>query len=83
MTLATAALVATEHEVASNRRAAYLYLVMSHVGTGCLVAGFLILASCSGSLSFSDVLARIGCSGREPHSSCSSSSSSASASRPA
>jgi len=57
MTLATAALVATEHQIASNRRAAYVYLVMSHVGTGCLVAGFLVLASSSGSLSFSDVLA--------------------------
>src|SRR5438552_2815263 len=30
---------------------------MSHVGTGCLVAGFLTLASISGSLSFSEVLA--------------------------
>ena len=57
MTLATAALVATEHETASHRRAAYVYLAMSHVGTGCLVAGFLILASHAGSLSFSDILA--------------------------
>ena len=45
MTLATAALVATEHEHAQARRAAFLYLVMSHVGTGCLIAGFFILAS--------------------------------------
>ena len=50
MTLATAALVATEHENRASRRAAYLYLVMSHVGTGCLVAGFLVLAATSGSL---------------------------------
>ena len=57
MTLATAALVATEHEERASRRAAYLYLVMSHVGTGCLVAGFLILAAASGSLSFSALLA--------------------------
>jgi hydrogenase-4 component B len=57
MTLATAALVATEHETASHRRAAYVYFAMSHVGTGCLVAAFLILASHAGSLSFSDVLA--------------------------
>ena len=42
MTLVTAALVATEHEDRANRRAAFLYLVMSHVGTGCLIAGFLI-----------------------------------------
>ena len=36
MTLATAALVATEHQSRDSRRAAFLYLVMSHVGTGCL-----------------------------------------------
>jgi len=55
-TLATAALVATEHEERDSRRAAFLYLVMSHVGTGCLIAGFLVLASLSGSLSFSAIL---------------------------
>ena len=52
MTLATAALVATEHQERSTRRAAYLYLVMSHIGTGCLMAAFLILASFAGTLSF-------------------------------
>ena len=52
MTLATAALVATDHEDGASRRAAYLYLVMSHVGTGCLIAGFLTLASLGGSLAF-------------------------------
>ena len=52
MTLLTAALVATEHEVRENRRAAYLYLVMSHVGTGCLIAAFFTLAALSGSLAF-------------------------------
>jgi hydrogenase-4 component B len=56
MTLLTAALVATEHENPASRRAAYLYLVMSHVGTGCLVAGFLLLAAAAGSLSFSAML---------------------------
>jgi hydrogenase-4 component B len=56
MTLATAALVATEHEERATRRAAYLYLVMSHVGTGCLIGGFLALAAMSGSLSFSTLL---------------------------
>ena len=50
MTLATAALVATEHQERASRRAAYLYLVMSHVGTGCLVVGFLVLAAKSGSV---------------------------------
>ena len=56
MTLATAALVATEHESRASRRAAYLFLVMSHVGTGCLLAGFLILGSVAGSLSFPVIL---------------------------
>jgi len=57
MTLLTAALVATQHEDPTSRRAAYLYLVMSHVGTGCLVAGFLFLAGAAESLSFSAMLA--------------------------
>jgi len=58
MTLATATLVATEHEERASRRAAYLYLVMSHVGTGCLLAGFLTLAAAaSGSLSLVSLLA--------------------------
>ncbi|HEV8674042.1 MAG TPA: proton-conducting transporter membrane subunit, partial [Methylomirabilota bacterium] len=56
MTLATAALVATDHEIAANRRAAYVYLAMSHVGTGCLAAGFFVLTSLAGSPSFSAVL---------------------------
>jgi hydrogenase-4 component B len=57
MTLATAALVATEHEAPASRRAAYLDLVMSHVGTGALVAGFFLLVSVSGSVSLSAILA--------------------------
>ena len=57
MTLTAAALVTTEHEERDSRRAAYLYLAMSHVATGCLIAGFLVLASASGSLSFSTLLA--------------------------
>jgi hydrogenase-4 component B len=57
MTLATAALVATEHEVPATRAAAYLFLVMSHVGTGCLMAGFLILAAATGSTAFPVLLA--------------------------
>ena len=56
MTLTAAALVTTEHEERDSRRAAYLYLVMSHVATGCLIAGFLVLASASGSVSFSTLL---------------------------
>ena len=49
MSLVTAALVTTDHHSRDSRRAAYLYLVMSHVGTGCLVAGFLLLAGRAGS----------------------------------
>jgi hydrogenase-4 component B len=56
MTLATAGLVATEHQERASRLAGYLYLVMSHVGTGCLLAGFLTLAAVSGSLSLSSLL---------------------------
>jgi len=52
MTLATTVLVAIEHEQRPSRQAAYLYLAMSHVGTGCLLAGFLILGSHAGSLAF-------------------------------
>ncbi len=48
MTLLSAALVATEHESRANRRAAFLYLVMSHLGTGCLVAAFLIVSGTAG-----------------------------------
>ena len=57
MTLATAMLVASGHEERGNRRAGYLYLVMSHVGTGCLLAAFLILAAAAGSLSLPSLLA--------------------------
>jgi hydrogenase-4 component B len=57
MTLVNAGLVATEHEGRAARRSAYLYLVMSHVATGCLIAAFFTLASLAGSLSFSTLLA--------------------------
>jgi hydrogenase-4 component B len=57
MTLTTAALVATEHEGNDARRAAFLYLAMSHVATGCLIAGFLTLSAATGSLSFAQLFA--------------------------
>ena len=56
MTLTTAALVTTQHEKRSNRRAAFLYLVLSHVGTGLLMAAFFTLVSVHGSLAFRDLL---------------------------
>lgn len=55
MTLANAALVTTEHEERASRFAAYLYLVMSHVATGCLTAGFLVAGSIAGSFAFSSL----------------------------
>jgi hydrogenase-4 component B len=57
MTLANAALVVTEHEEREMRRAAFLYLAMSHIATGCLFAGFLIVSSSAGSMSFSALAA--------------------------
>ena len=57
MTLANAALVATEHEQPDTRRAAFLYLAMSHVATGCLIGGFFLLARAAPSLSFEHLLA--------------------------
>jgi hydrogenase-4 component B len=57
MALVNAALVTTEHERRETRRAAFLYLAMSHVATGCLIGGFLVLARAASSLSFEHVLA--------------------------
>ena len=84
MALANAALVTTEHERRDTRRAAFLYLAMSHVATGCLIGGFLLLAGAASSLSF-DACPRAATSSRRGRRgmprSCSSSP--ASASRPA
>jgi hydrogenase-4 component B len=63
MSLATAVLVATEHETRASRRAAYLYLIMSHVGTGCLIAGFMVLSAAANSLAFPMLLAGTAVSG--------------------
>jgi hydrogenase-4 component B len=63
MTLTTAGLVATEHEERDTRRAAFLYLAMSHVATGCLFAGFLTVAAAAGSMSFAHMLAGTSLSG--------------------
>ncbi len=67
MTLATAALVATEHEHAESRRAAFLYLALSHVGTGCLVAAFFLLASGAPSLDFVEILGARAASSPQRH----------------
>jgi hydrogenase-4 component B len=56
MTLLNAALVATEHERRESRRAALLYLAMSHIATGCLISGFFVVARAAPSLGFEHVL---------------------------
>lgn len=52
MALLAYGLVAFEHTARDSRRAAILYLVMSHAGTACLVVGFLVLSVASGSQRF-------------------------------
>jgi hydrogenase-4 component B len=43
MALTAYCLVSFEHEKTETRNAGVLYFVMSHVGTGCLILGFLLL----------------------------------------
>lgn len=45
MSLSSYFLVAFQHEHASNRRAAFLYLLMAHVGGLCILLGYGVLAS--------------------------------------
>jgi hydrogenase-4 component B len=53
MALAAYLLVCFEHERAESRRAGLLFFVMSHLGTGCLILGFLLLFQASGGYAFS------------------------------
>jgi hydrogenase-4 component B len=53
MALSAYCLVSFEHEKKETRKAGSLFLIMSHAGTGLLLAAFLILAAFSGSLDFS------------------------------
>ncbi len=46
-------LISFEHEDSETRRAGIVFFVMSHIGTGCLILGFLLLFQASGSYSFS------------------------------
>jgi hydrogenase-4 component B len=48
MALSTYFLVSFEHEKEESRNAGALYFVMSHIGTGCLILGFLLLFQASG-----------------------------------
>jgi hydrogenase-4 component B len=52
MSLFSFFLVLYEHEDAQNRKAAYIYLIMTHVGTVFLTAAVLFLYAFSGSFSF-------------------------------
>jgi len=48
MALTAYCLVSFEHEKDETRRAGVLYFVMSHIGTGCLILGFLLLFQAAG-----------------------------------
>jgi hydrogenase-4 component B len=52
MALAAYCLVSFEHEQEETRRAGVLYFVMSHIGTGCLLVGFLLLFQSAGGYGF-------------------------------
>ncbi len=52
MALTIYCLVNFEHEHEETRAAGLLYFVMSHVGTGCLILGFLLLFQASGGYDF-------------------------------
>jgi len=58
MSLFSFFLVLYEHEDAQNRKAAYIYLIMTHVGTVFLTAAMLFLYALSGSFAF-EVWARV------------------------
>ncbi len=53
MSIVSFFLVVYEHEKPETRRAGFIYIVMTHIGTGFILLSFLILASSSGSFSFS------------------------------
>src|SRR5207249_9193282 len=51
MALTAYCLVSFEHEQDETRRAGVLYFVMSHIGTGCIMLGFLLLFQAFGQAS--------------------------------
>jgi hypothetical protein len=67
MALSAYCLVSFDHRDEATRSAGILYFVMSHAGTGCLLAGFLLLSSQAGSLEFFAFAGRGGAGG-EPDS---------------
>jgi hydrogenase-4 component B len=52
MALSAYCLVSFEHEKPETRSAGVLYFVMSHIGTGCIMLGFLLLFQATGSYDF-------------------------------
>ncbi len=52
MALTAYCLVSFEHEKTETRNAGVLFFIMSHIGTGCLILGFLLLFQASGDFSF-------------------------------
>ncbi len=60
MTVTSFLLVAHEREKAANSRAAYVYFVMTHIGTAFIMAAFLLLVPSSGSMAFADLKAPAG-----------------------
>ena len=52
MTLAAYCLVSFEHEQPETRKAGVLFFIMSHIGTGCIMLGFLLLFQASGGYGF-------------------------------
>jgi hydrogenase-4 component B len=52
MALSAYCLVSFEHEHEETRRAGVLFFIMSHIGTGCLILGFLLLFASAGDYSF-------------------------------
>jgi hydrogenase-4 component B len=52
MALSAYCLVSFEHEQTETRNAGVLYFIMSHLGTGCLIVGFLLLFQVTGEYGF-------------------------------
>ncbi|HMB46258.1 MAG TPA: proton-conducting transporter membrane subunit, partial [Candidatus Methanoperedens sp.] len=52
MSIISYLLVMFEHEKKETRKAGFIYIVMTHIGTGFIILSFLILASSTGSFNF-------------------------------
>src|SRR5260221_7382181 len=52
MALTAYCLVSFEHEQEETRQAGVLYFIMSHIGTGCIMLGFLLLFQAAGVYDF-------------------------------